>query len=233
MSWAMSQLKEDDLKISVDRLVFDSIWDWTNYFMYAKYALDSASLVKLTPIQKKEAFQLGLILCRGTILTMSREGKPEFNHYNYQFMLGANLICVGARKTDFELVKNLYSELKPAMNECQRTHFLHYFLGHIFESKGKVRRESLELFLGESEEFTLDDKAVKYRIYKLWRCLLGDAPGPRLSAVQRTRLQKLVNGLLGSQTQRQYDRNLENSLTNPPKTLPSIPDPSSPSEEGK
>ncbi len=183
------------------------LWDWTCHHNYAKHGSSEKPYQKLKPTQKRDAFQLGKILCRGIVANQVADDKPDVNAYQYKFMLAANLVRVGARSQDFKEVKALYDELKPLMTGSQGFSLLMFFVALCFEAKGKVRENALSIFMEESMQFSIEDVPEGYHCYSLWRGLLGDEPGPPLTLEQSRRLAEKVKSLEGTKVALTYERN--------------------------
>lgn len=205
MSETNERLSSEKFKVPISRLVSDTLWDWTCHHIYTKYR-EGADYKKLKPSEKRDAFRFAKILCRGLIGNQVVDPKPEVNTYQYEFMLAANLLRIGASAKDFEEVESLYCELKPGMTEPQRYNFLMYFVALTFEGKGKPQKLSQEFFIHESLQLGLEDEPLSYTVYSLWRGLL-DGFDTKLDPSQEKRLRERVSSMKGSKVDKTYERN--------------------------
>jgi hypothetical protein len=210
MSW--KDLSPEQLTGQPSRLAFDVLGAWVDYHQYASLVYGPNFRVKpLKPTVRADAYRLGLIFCRGVVATQAADPKPNWNQYDYEFMVAANLILVAAEAKHVSEITELYHELSPCTNLDQKLKLLYFFVKQSHEAKGAAAQSALDFFVCASESIEFkpenrEEESTHLAFYGLWLGYLEDSPGPVLTEAQRRLLTQKIDAFSGTKVDRFYKR---------------------------
>lgn len=201
------KLTEDEIAGSISKIVFGAVWDWTSRHRHHDLFPEGTTKHKLKPTIKRDALRLGEILCRGIVATQRLDKDPNWKAYQYEFMLGANLISSGGNANDLEFVQSLYFDLKSDLRPAQAYHLLSTLLDVDFKSKQKYSAHLVDLVLVETLQLVPDDEPLEYTLYSLWQNALNGRFGVEISPERRSQLLAKVDSLKDTRTARRFAEN--------------------------
>lgn len=211
-SW--NDLSEEQLTGLPSRLAMDTLWAWISYHEFERL---SSKYKPLKPAVKRDALRFGTLLCRGIAASQAADAKTDFNRTDCEFMYAAKCIRTGMRGADIAEVQALYDDLKGNLSPDQKFWFLHTFVAMAYEGKGEAKPKALDFFISQSTVIEFDSGASRNfpcesTFYMLWRGLLGDEPGPKLTRTQRQMLKAKVASFEGTKVAKTYERNRKRHL---------------------